>query len=291
MNTSDNWSARNWQDPRIDTKNQRIAALLVPPGPLGPFHPAHRYVPHPAETPLQSTTPLLRFPTELHLEIFGHIRADGDTFEDTRLMSESRAKQVFGDPHAWLWTVLALRGTSRLFRYMLPPLTHDELLDLELTLRATSRGLQACRYCLCLRHTSHFSHAQTRQRGVPIDAVLGWAGYSVKSREKRAKRFCVDCGFAKAINPELDIGKVRYGKGSDVVVGESEGERWVWCWWCEKLKRGKEAGMLGKEACTGSCVSCCEKRACKGACVREEQDRRRTAAEEWIIERRELELD
>ncbi|KAF2451784.1 hypothetical protein P171DRAFT_426241 [Karstenula rhodostoma CBS 690.94] len=266
----------SWQNEHIHTKNQRIAAVLVPPGPIGPLHPAHRHIPHPAETPLGSTTPFLRLPTELHLEIFSHIRADED---------------VFDDPHAWLWAVLALRGASRLFRYMLPPLTHDELLELELTLRATSRGLQACRYCLCLRHTNHFSHAQAWQRGVPMDAVLGWAGFSVKSVEKRAKRFCVDCGFAKAMDPTLEIDKTRYGKGSEVMVGEGEGERWVWCWWCEGMKKGEEAGILGEEACTGSCAACCHQHGCEGACLREEQERRRAAAEEWIVERRDLELD
>jgi hypothetical protein len=262
---------------QVDTKNQRIATVLIPPGPIGPYHPAHRYIPHPAEAPLSmSSTPLLCLPTELHLEIFSYIRADED---------------VFGEPHAWLWTVLALRGASRFFRHMLPPLTHDELLDLELTLRATSRGLQACRYCLRLLHTDRFSQVQTRNRGVPIDGVLGWAGISVKSKEKRMKRFCVDCGFTKAVNPVLDIGKSRYGVGTEIIVGEGEGERWVWCWWCRELKKGEEAGILGEGACRGSCVACCTQHECRGSCLREEHEKRKAEAEAWLLERCDLDLD
>lgn len=234
---------------------------------------------HPAETPLgMCSAPISRLPIELLLEILSYLRADED---------------IFYDPHACLWTVLALRGTSRLFRYILPPLTHDEVLDLELTIRATSKSLQACRYCICLRHTSHFAHTQTQQRGVPINAVLGWAGFTVRSREKRAKRFCVDCGFARALDPTLNIGKVRYGKGSDVVVdvGEGESERWVWCWWCDKLKKGEEAGIIGKGACSGSCVACCNQHGCRGSCLRIEQERRKAAIGEWMVERRDLEHD
>jgi hypothetical protein len=274
------WGRDDWQRQarqQIDTKNQRIAAVLVPPGPLGPFHPAHRYITHPAEAPLRmSSTPLLRLATELHLEIFSYIRAHEDDF---------------GEPHAWLWAVLALRGASRFFRNMLPPLTHDELLDLELTMRATSRGLQACRYCLRLRHMRHFSQAQTRNRGVPIDGVLGWAGNSVKSSQKRMKRFCVECGFAKTMDPGIEVGNGRYGIGSEVVVGVGEGERWVWCWWCRRLKKGEDAGTLGEGVCAGSCVACCTQHECIGGCVREEQAKRKAATKEWLLERRDLFLD
>ena len=364
----------------LDDRNQRLAAILASPGPLGPNHPAHRS-PHPAECPSNPTsTPLLRLPTELHLEIFSHIRAkedvceapnpvcrkfygvyydedyeeydeyededededenedgdgDGDEVED-RAEDEAEDIDHVGDedgdgmnhhvhgddeahgsssdhdrdlvqpqidekqqthvgvdeePQVWLWTVLALRGTSRFFRHVLPALTHMELLQLEVTLRAASRTLLACRYCLRLRPARHFSRTQNKQYRVPLDALLNDSHMGFKSFEKRGKRMCLDCGFAQVMNPSIEIEKSRYPRGADVIVDgvDGHGERWVWCWWCGILKKGDDAGTLAtsgiackvsevKAACEGSCLQCCIDHGCTGSCVVAERRRRRAAA-------------
>lgn len=184
------------------------------------------------------------------------------------------------DAHEWLWTVLALRGVSRFFRHSIRPVSHMELLQLEMTLRATSRKLLACRYCVQLRSAHRFADSQIRRYGVSLDTLFAESGIAFKSPAKRGKRFCADCGFAQAIDPNLELEKSRYQKGTDVVVGEDE--RWVWCWWCSTLKKGKDAGELRKDACRGSCATCCREHECKGRCVFEEQERRRMIAQDVL---------
>lgn len=267
----DSWqerlSRRNGAMSHIDQRNQRLAAILIPPGPIGPLHQAHSHIPHPAETPLRnSSSPLLRLPTELMLEIFGYIQAERCVHED-----HDENQDEIQDP--CLWAILALRGTCGVFRDMIPPLTHEELLDLEVTLRAQTQGLHACVCCLLLlRHQEEFSQAQVRiqNRGVAIGAC-SWQ--LLRLITSGIKRFCLDCGFAAAIDPSLERGKAGYAKGSDVVT--FWGERWVWCWWCDQLKKGEEAGVVGKRGCRPSCAACCADHGCTGGCALLDRDKRR----------------
>lgn len=263
---SDNEIWEQTRSRQLDEKNKRLASVLSPPGPLGPYHPAHRSR-HMAETLLDSTSsPFLSLPAELHWEIFSHICAED---------------HVRDRGSTWLWTILALRGASRFFRHFLPPLTHMELLELETTLRATSKSLLACRYCLRLRPARRFSHTQVRQYAVSLETLFAETGMTFKSPKRRGKRFCADCGFVEAVGSRVELEKRRYQRGVEDMVGE-EG-RWVWCWWCDTLKKGKDAGELGKHTCRGSCTACCREHECKGACVVEEQERRRAIAQEAVV--------
>ncbi|KAF5860976.1 hypothetical protein ETB97_000886 [Aspergillus alliaceus] len=109
----------------------------------------------PSEPPTDLVSPFMNLPTELHILIANYL--------------------IFPD-------IIHLKLTCAYFNHLIPPLSHRELLDAELTDFAWDHDLYACRYCLRFRPAAKFADRmlRRRRRRCGRDAV---------------KRFCVDCGL------------------------------------------------------------------------------------------------
>lgn len=120
-----------------------------------------------------------------------------------------------------------LRLTNHYFYNLLPPLTHNQLLDSETFPFAIQRNLYTCKHHLTLLPSHKFAQTmltKTRQRG----------------DRKADKRFCLDCGLKYRL----------YSWGTWVrIEGESEGR--VLCLDCKvwEFKRGFETNRWEKTSC------------------------------------------
>lgn len=134
-------------------------------------------------------------------------------------------------------SILQLRRVNRYFFNTIAAPDHDTLLALEQTEFARTRRLYTCRYCIRLRPKTAFGAAMLRgKRGI--------------NGTCRYLRFCVDCGF--------DTTKSQvYEKGTITIIN---GERWLWCYWCSKIKKGAE---IGQPNCQDSCKACHSYHGCR----------------------------
>lgn len=137
------------------------------------------------------------------------------------------------------WSIISIRCTNRFLRSLTPPLTYDELMECE-NVYAIENGLRACRYCLFMRPKEHFAK-------------------KMLNPNRRYKRFCLDCGFARYYHPGKRIDGMRYMRGTEVRVLGKRWNRWVWCMYCGKLKKGFAAGA---RVHPGACEKCCEEEKC-----------------------------
>lgn len=132
--------------------------------------------------------------------------------------------------------LLQLRLTCAYFYALLPPPSHEQLLQAESTDWARHRDLYACRYCLRLRSACHFADRMLRRR---------------RNRMGRdsAKRFCIECG----LRPRQQ-GTARYGPGAQITV---QGAFFVVCISCRQFHPGAQ-DRLGRS--TLLCLSCWQER-------------------------------
>ncbi|KAJ4368973.1 hypothetical protein N0V83_006055 [Neocucurbitaria cava] len=186
---------------------------------------------------------MLCMPVEMHDAIFNELK-----------LSDAVAGNVYGQ---------RLRQTNRYFFgliELIDPPDHNTLLYLEKTPWAEDNDIFTCKYCLTLRHKSAFG-----------DGML--QGNRARGGCDSKKRFCADCGF------DVSASGSRYPRSTDTMVN---GERWVWCRDCRKVKKGDEAGLDICQQCCRDCYGaygcacekkekCCsaEKRATTGEMNRE----------------------
>ncbi|KAB8232465.1 hypothetical protein BDV23DRAFT_39964 [Aspergillus alliaceus] len=140
----------------------------------------------PSEPPTDLVSPFMNLPTELHILIANYL--------------------IFPD-------IIHLKLTCAYFNHLIPPLSHRELLDAELTDFAWDHDLYACRYCLRFRPAAKFADRmlRRRRRRCGRDAV---------------KRFCVDCGLMPR------RGAARYGPGAHIRI---QGHLFVICMVCRNF--------------------------------------------------------
>lgn len=131
--------------------------------------------------------------------------------------------------------LLQLKLTCGYFHDLIPPPSHDQLLQAESTDWARHRDLYACRYCLRLRPACRFADRMLRRRRSRRGSDSG-------------KRFCVECG----LRPRR--GTARYGPGAQITV---QGIFFVLCLSCQQFQPGAR-DRLGRN--TLECVSCWEER-------------------------------
>jgi hypothetical protein len=127
---------------------------------------------------LLALPPLLRIPTELHLEITSHL-------DDQKSKDDG-------------FSLLRLRLTNRLFYTLIPASTHAMLLRLESSRFAKVRKLFACRFCVRLRCRRDFVH----------EVVIRYSTLQNRPHPLRKRRFCtapVSLGYPLLVsaNPRL----------------------------------------------------------------------------------------
>ncbi|KAF3010029.1 hypothetical protein E8E13_011469 [Curvularia kusanoi] len=164
----------------------------------------------PSHTTPNTSPPLLRLPSELHLDILSHL-PDITSAKDEHDLA-----------------ILHLRSTNQYFRNLIPPPTHAQLLHIESVLSPTHSGkVYACRFCLFLLPRTKFATGMLK----------GKTGINGTGREGR---FCAACGF----NTNTTGRGQGYCPSTRVSVS---GIDWVWCKHCKAVKRGEEAesGCVG----------------------------------------------
>lgn len=136
--------------------------------------------------------------------------------------------------------LLQLRLVCVYFHELIPPFSHEELLQAESTDWARHRDLYACRYCLRLRLACHFADRMLRRR---------------RNRMGRdsEKRFCIECG----LKPRQ--GTARYGPGAQITV---QGAFFVVCLSCRQFHPGAQ-DRLGRN--TLLCLSCWQEHEARAA--------------------------
>lgn len=152
-----------------------------------------------------SETPFLELPPELHLLIA----------EDLFFIDK-----------------LHLQSTCTSLYNIIPPPTHDELLEAEGSAYATKRNLYTCRYCVRLLPACKFADRMLRKRRNRHGPDAG-------------KRFCIECG----LKPRED-GPARYGPGALVSI---QGTLHVICLTCKQLKKGFSALEIRRNPTCESC--------------------------------------
>ncbi|KAF2016317.1 hypothetical protein BU24DRAFT_199136 [Aaosphaeria arxii CBS 175.79] len=164
-------------------------------------------------TPPNTSPPLLRLPSELHLAIISFLPDLKDAKGEHDL------------------ALLQLRRTNRYFRNLVPPPTHNDLLSLELALCKYS--VYACKFCLRLQPKTKFAYAMLK----------GKTGVNGKARDRR---FCAECGF-----DTTEVGQSqRYCPGTKACVN---GVNWIWCKRCKIVKKGEEATSVCVGLCKECC--------------------------------------
>ncbi|KAL2869243.1 F-box domain protein [Aspergillus lucknowensis] len=131
-----------------------------------------------------------------------------------------------------------LKVTCSYFYHLIPPMSHEELLEAECTAFAIDKDLYACRYCLRLRSGGRFADRMLRRR---------------RGRRGRhaGRRFCVQCG----LKPRGDSGEARYGPGAQVVM---MGTAYVLCAECRRLGVAgmQRVGAMQPGALSHLCEQC-----------------------------------
>ncbi|KNG88508.1 hypothetical protein ANOM_003221 [Aspergillus nomiae NRRL 13137] len=128
-----------------------------------------------------------------------------------------------------------LKLTCAYFNDLIPPLSHHELLQAELTDFALARDVYTCRYCLRLRPAAKFADRMLRR------------GRGRYGRDAE-RRFCVECGLMPR------SGTARYGPGAQIVI---QGVMFVICMVCREFAAGMKGGV-GKGIAI--CQKCWEER-------------------------------
>jgi hypothetical protein len=166
--------------------------------------------------PSDTSPPLMRLATELHLAIISFFPNLKDAKDETDI------------------TLLQLRRTNRYFRSLVLPPTHNDLLSLEL-IEPFKRSKYACRFCLRLRPKTKFA-------SIKLKGKTGLGGTN------REKRFCVDCGFDTTVSGQGQ----GYCPGTCVHVN---GLHWLWCRKCKLVQKGEETNsgcLVLCKACYGA---------------------------------------
>ncbi|KAB8074200.1 hypothetical protein BDV29DRAFT_173941 [Aspergillus leporis] len=143
--------------------------------------------------------------------------------------------------------LIHLKLTCSYFSALIPSLSHQGLLQAELTDFALAHDIYTCRYCLRLRPAAKFADRMLRRR-------RGRYGRDAE------KRFCVDCGLMPR------SGTARYGPGAQIVV---QGVLFVICMVCREFGIGiKDRFGRGMAICEG----CWKDRSARDKLVRDEAD-------------------
>lgn len=129
--------------------------------------------------------------------------------------------------------LIHLKLTCAYFNDLIPSLSHQDLLEAELTDFAFAHDIYACRYCLRLRPAAKFADRMLRR------------GRGRYGRDAE-RRFCVECGLMPR------SGTARYGPGAQIVI---QGVMFVICMVCRDF-------AVGVQDCKGIaiCKSCWEER-------------------------------
>lgn len=154
-----------------------------------------------------------------------------------RLPSEIHLKIIAYLSDLELIDIYRLRLSNKYFYNTISAPDHATLLVLEETHFAIEHSLYACKHCLRLRHASKFADTSLRRK------TCRYGDYAMK-------RFCTDCGF-DTNQPQ------RYMRGTQVKVN---GELWVRCVHCDKVKRGSE---VEETACKEACKRCHDRWGCR----------------------------
>jgi hypothetical protein len=233
--------------------------------------PRNPALPSMPSTPQHPGPPILRLPSELHLQITSFLSTSKTKCIPLapRASCTSSASHVHNEATAYTVrttdaSILSLRSTNRYFCALIP-VSQDLLLQVERTLKG--KKVLACCVCLRLRSVENF-------------AISEMAMESLSTRQGAARtkyRFCIDCGFRAYPALSLQGDGDRTGEGPAALTmyapctmimfppgrrravwGEKR-EVWVWCMDCRELKKGEAAGDL---RCHLFCKECCERLGC-----------------------------
>lgn len=126
--------------------------------------------------------------------------------------------------------LIRLKMTCRHFNALIPPLSVEQMMEVEVSAFGRQNDLYTCRDCMRLRPRTRFADNMVKKK-------------RARSGVDAGKRFCVDCG----INPRR--GTTRYTRGSNIII---QGEQYVICRSCGSFRAAAVEGSRN----AGECRSC-----------------------------------
>ncbi|QKX62543.1 uncharacterized protein TRUGW13939_09704 [Talaromyces rugulosus] len=124
-------------------------------------------------------------------------------------------------------SLMQLRMICQYFHELIPRLSVNQMLEVEVSAFGIRKDLYTCRDCLRLRPRAKFADNMVRKK-------------KARSAIDAGKRFCVDCG----INPRE--GTTRYTRGSLIII---QGEQYVICQSCGAFGDAAVDGDSGMPEC------------------------------------------
>ncbi|KAA8641666.1 F-box domain protein [Aspergillus tanneri] len=155
----------------------------------------------------------------------------------------------------------------RHFHALFPPLSLDQMLEVEASPFGEQKDLYTCRDCLRLRPRSKFADNRVKKKRARFAVDAG-------------RRFCVDCG----VNARQ--GTTRYTRGSHIII---QGEQYVICRSCGAFREAAVEGGRNMSECR-HCRLFSREIEQRAKEYRARQDRARLRAEQAMRRARSCEL-